>query len=585
MARLVMKSPYFKPNRQTSIKRYVQYIATREGVEIVDNSKSNLPPTVAQKRFINKLLRDIPEGKDLHEYEDYSNNPTRSNASELINTVIESQADSFESREKYVSYIAERPRVEKLGEHGLFSDEGVTINLAEVKKEVAESKSNVWTHIISLKREDAEALGYNRADAWIQLLRSNRNEIARQMHIPPEDLRWYAAFHNEAHHPHVHMIAYSVGKAPFLSVKGIEAIKSTLATEIFRDERMCIYNEQTAVRDELKSESRAMVSDFVKRINEGTFDKPEIKMLLFSLADKLEKHKGKKVYGYLRDDAKGIINSIVDELENDEGIKYLYDEWYKRRFEILRFYSDETPEKIPLSQNKTFKSIKNMIIQEACNILVDRQMDNDVSRLEEFKKLPYDYQTLLIQARKGNHWAEYKIAKHHLNYNSDEYNPKEAADWLEKSFSHGNIYAAYLLGKIYLKGEYLKQDIPKSVHLLEYAYNEGNTYAGYQLGRIYLYGIGVEKDFNLAIEYLTSSASDGNEYAELLLHAVKQNRYALAASSGLSVAQSVARIIQDNINEQERKKLESQRSREQTDRKEREKTDEKKRAHGQKISM
>ena len=301
MARLVMKSPYLKPNKQTSIKRYVKYIATREGVEILDNSKNNLPATVAQQRFIKQLLRDVPEGKELHEYDDYIKNPTRSNASELINSVIETQADAFESREKYVSYIAQRPRVEKLGEHGLFSDEGLVVNLSEVQKEVAESESNVWTHIISLKREDAERLGYNNASAWMKLLREHRDDIAKAMRIHPDDFRWYAAFHNEAHHPHVHMIAYSVGgRKPYLDQEGIEKIKSVLASDIFKNERINIYQQQTKKRDEIKSETRAIVSDFIQEINSGALDNPKIELLLQELAEKLSTHKGKKVYGYLR---------------------------------------------------------------------------------------------------------------------------------------------------------------------------------------------------------------------------------------------------------------------------------------------
>ena len=79
---------------------------------------------------------------------------------------------------------------------------------------MAESQSNIWTHIISLHREDAARLGYDSAEDWMNLLRSKRNMIAKQMRIKPENFRWYAAFHDAGHHPHVHMMAYSIAPKP-----------------------------------------------------------------------------------------------------------------------------------------------------------------------------------------------------------------------------------------------------------------------------------------------------------------------------------------------------------------------------------
>lgn len=533
MARLVMKSPYLKPNKQASVKRYVKYIATRDGVEFVDNSKAHLPATVEQQRFINKLLKEFPDGIELHEYQDYSEKPTRRNASEFISTLIESQSDLFESREKYVSYIAERPRVEKLGRHGLFSDQGAVVNLEEVQREVAESNSNVWTHIISLTREDAERLGYNNANAWMTLLRAHRNDFAKAMRINPDDFRWYAAFHNEAHHPHVHMIAYSVGdKKPYLDKNGIEKIKSALASDIFKDERISIYQEQTETRDEIKSKAHAIVADFIKEMNSGVMDNPRIQMLLNALAEKLKTHKGKKVYGYLKSDAKNIVNTIVDELEKEESIKSLYDMWYERKREIQTFYTDTPPKRVPLSENNTFKPIKNMIIQEATFLIADDEAE------ELFKK-----------EKEQRKWTEYKKGKQYLDANSDAYDFEEGIYWLKQSAEHGNSFAEYMLG------------------------------------RIYLFGLGTDKDFDLAISYLVSSASKGNEYAEQLLQATQQNRYALAAPSGMSLITSIAYAIQESINEQERKKMQMQHVRDSADKKEREKTNEKKRAHGQKIEM
>lgn len=364
-----MKSPYIKPNSKTHIGNYISYIATRDGVEMADSTQKFMEATSVQKKIINKLLIDYPDSKDLYEYQDYLDKPNRGNADELILRIAEAHAELFGDREKYISYIAQRPRVEKISSHGLFTDGGVPIVLSDVQKEVAESKSNVWTHIISLKREDAERLGYNNAKAWMNLIRSQRNMIAENMKISPENFRWYAAFHNEGHHPHIHMIAYSTKpNEAYLTEKGIENIKSNLAKVIFRQDLISIYQKQTEHRDRLRAEARDIVEDLVSKINSEIYISASIQHKLLELADRLSKTKGKKVYGYLKPDVKAIVDSIVDELANDNRIKKLYDLWYEQKENTIRTYTDEMPERIPLAQNKEFKSIKNAIIKEAMKL-------------------------------------------------------------------------------------------------------------------------------------------------------------------------------------------------------------------------
>lgn len=230
MARIIMKSPYLKPGTVGGkhAGNYVKYIATREGVELAEDTLKHLPATVKQEQLIRQILRDFPDSTDFHEYGDYKQNPTRENATEFISRVLETHSGELAEREKYVSYIAERPGVEKQGKHGLFTDAGKPVVIAQVMKEMADSKSNIWTHIISLHREDAQRLGYDSAEDWMNLLRSKRNVIAQQMRIKPENFRWYAAFHDAGHHPHVHVMAYSIDpNEAYLSEKGIEAIMRT----------------------------------------------------------------------------------------------------------------------------------------------------------------------------------------------------------------------------------------------------------------------------------------------------------------------------------------------------------------------
>lgn len=394
MPRIIMKSPYIKPNSKTQIGNYVSYIATRDGVEKADSTQKFMEATEKQKQIIKKLISDYPDSKDLYEYQDYRDKPNRGNADELILQIAETHTELFGDREKYVSYIAQRPRVEKVSSHGLFTDDGVPIVLSDVQKEVAESKSNVWTHIISLKREDAERLGYNNAKAWMNLIRSQRNMIAENMKIAPENFRWYAAFHNEGHHPHIHMIAYSTKpNEAYLTEKGIENIKSNLAKVIFRQDLISIYQKQTEHRDKLRAEARDIVDDLVSKINSEIYISASIQHKLLELADRLSKTKGKKVYGYLKPDVKAIVDSIVEELASDDRIKKLYDLWYEQKENTIRTYTDEIPERIPLVDNKEFKSIKNAIIKEALKLnLTEDETEESENTDEESVSNPFEYE-------------------------------------------------------------------------------------------------------------------------------------------------------------------------------------------------
>lgn len=394
MPKIIMKSPYIKPNSKTHIGNYVSYIATRDGVEQADSTQKFMETTERQKQIIKKLLSDYPDSKDLYEYQDYLDKPNRGNADELILRIAEAHAELFGDREKYISYIAQRPRVEKVSSHGLFTDDGVPIVLSNVQKEVAESKSNVWTHIISLKREDAERLGYNNAKAWMNLIRSQRNMIAENMKIAPENFRWYAAFHNEGHHPHIHMIAYSTKpNEAYLTEKGIENIKSNLAKVIFRQDLISIYQKQTEHRDRLRAEARDIVEDLVSKINSEIYVSASIQHKLLELADRLSNTTGKKVYGYLKPDVKALVDSIVDELANDGRIKKLYDLWYEQKENTIRTYTDEVPDRIPLAQNKEFKSIKNAIIKEALKLnLTEDEVEKRENTDEESVSNSFEYE-------------------------------------------------------------------------------------------------------------------------------------------------------------------------------------------------
>ncbi|MCL2298874.1 MAG: relaxase MobL, partial [Firmicutes bacterium] len=246
--------------------------------------------------------------------------------------------------------------------------------LDRVAEEVAAHKGNVWTHIISLRREDADRLGYNNVGEWMDLLRRQRNMLAKQMNIKPENFRWYAAFHDKEHHPHVHVMAWSSkpGEA-WLSAKGIEGIKSAMARDIFQQDLVQVYQRQTQQRDVLRQDGRTLVADIVRQIKAGGYENQAMQELLMKLSERLKNLTGKKLYGYLPADAKATVDHIVDELAKEEHIAQLYDLWYEQREAVLATYRSEMPERLPLSQNGEFKSIKNAVIVETVKLAMEEK--------------------------------------------------------------------------------------------------------------------------------------------------------------------------------------------------------------------
>lgn len=393
MARLVTKFKYLKPNRKVSAGGYAKYIATREGVEKIDDTKKFAPATAKQKNLIEKIIKDFPDSKDMFEYSDYLEKQNQGSASDFISRVMEDYAYEISGRKAYADYIATRPRAERFGSHGLFTDDGVQVQLSKVTEELDKHKGNIWTAIISIRREDAERLGFNTGTRWRDMLRTQTEALAKNLKIPMENLRWYAAFHNESHHPHVHLIAYStVENEGYLTQKGVENLRSSFARDIFQQDLLCIYERQTEHRDKLRAEARDIVEDLVSKINSEIYISASIQHKLLELADRLSKTSGKKVYGYLKPDVKAIVDSIVDELASDGRIKKLYDLWYEQKENTIRTYTDEMPDRIPLVNNKEFKSIKNAVIKEALKLnFTEDEVEKNENTDEEPVSNPFEY--------------------------------------------------------------------------------------------------------------------------------------------------------------------------------------------------
>ena len=554
MARLILKSPYLKPGGKKSPGGYLKYIATREGVEMAEDTSRHLPATAEQQKQIKALIKKHPQSKESHEYEDYLANPTRGNADAFLWNVCEEYQDG-PKRDMYLRYIDERP-----GSNGLFTDEGVPIVLSQVQKEMNEHPGNIWTHIISLRREDAERLGYNNPDAWMHLLRSQRNMIAQQMKIAPENFRWYAAFHNAGHHPHVHMMAYSIKPTePYLTEKGIATIKRNLAQEIFRQDLLQIYQKQTDLRDDLRQASRDRITEIVDAINHGSFDDPQMQMMLVQLADRLAKSKGKKQYGYLNAGTKKLVDAIVAELAGDSRIQELHSLWYEQKEDVLRTYTNKMPERIPLEQEKEFKTIRNAVVQAAMQLQLPQEelpLSDPVPPCVDFVDDGSDV---------------YSKATESLREPEVEPSP-EVKQFLHEAAIRGSVDAIYGVGK-----QYLKTDIQKAISMFELAAEQGNSYAEYQLGKIYCFGQGVPQNLEVGIEWLKASASHGNEYASALLEKVQNHIHQQTTSAVFGLFRGLAGMIQTSANNFIRR-------RNTIDRKQRQKIEEKKQALGQHSS-
>ena len=365
MSLLIVTSRYLKSGTaktKSQRKNYTKYIATRESVEVREQSKKY--STENQKKLLNELLNDFPESKKYLEFEDYKNNPTAENASELISIIIERNADVIGNRQNFVGYMAMRPGVQKRGSHGLFNEKDEPIILDRVANEIANHKGNVWSHVISLRREDAIRLGYDNSEAWRQLVMRHISDIAKNQKISLCNLKWYAAFHDTTHHPHIHLLVYSENtKEGFLTNEGINKIRSAFANDIFHDDLQSIYQEQTLSRDELKAVSKTEFESVVRKIQQGDFENPQLENLIRKLYSQLQNVKGKKVYGYLPPDVKETVNSIFSELAKDNNIRQLYEKWCSLESLKYKSYTQKEKELPPLVDNKVFQPVRNMIIR------------------------------------------------------------------------------------------------------------------------------------------------------------------------------------------------------------------------------
>lgn len=378
MAKFILTSRFIKNPAFANAGKLLQYMATRDGVEKLPKGIDNAPATKQQEKLIKSIAKNFPETKKSIEFEDYEKAPTKANASEFLSYFEENYADKAEDMKSLVRYFAERPGVEKLGSHGLFSQTDDKINLDEVADEVSNHDGVVWTHVLSLRREDAERLGYNNAKAWKDLVRRNVATIAEAHKIDLDDLQWYAAFHNTGHHPHIHLMVYSKSGQGYLTNKGIEKLRSRFGNDIFRNEQYKLFEMQTEIRNEIKQESKSVIDELLANVSENLVPSDELVELFRQLADAMKEHKGKWLYGYLPKPTKDLVDKIIHEIAKDKGIAALYSKWNEINREKLSLYHEKETPDIPLEDNKEFRSIKNDLLR-AFKILSQLPPENPVN--------------------------------------------------------------------------------------------------------------------------------------------------------------------------------------------------------------
>lgn len=547
MKGLIQKSGYIKPGSGGG--HYAEYIATRDGVELME--------------------------------------PTAGGG--------------------YLEYIAERPR-----SHGLFSADG-TADLEQTMEEINAHAGPVWTFIYSLKREDAARLGYQNGESWRRLLLAHQTELAAAMKIPPSSFRWCAAFHDEKHHPHIHMMAWSnAPKQGYLTERGIEQMRSQLSNDIFQDELLSIYQEKDLSYRQVRDAAMEAMGGLIREMKSGLCDSPAIAGQMETLAEMLAEVKGKKVYGYLKKPVKAQVDTIVDELARLPEVAECYEQWNRMRDELERYYKDTPREHKPLSQQQEFKVIKNMVVREAEELRLgtftfeDTTMKDEVDEDQEEVYYAWSFRWEMAEAYQNAKeilsvyenteeekaeqvqvlkklWdAGFSVAAHQLGkcwrdgmgvlpddeqaelwfrraaeagHDFSRYalgkllqsqkRMEEAVSWYEKAAAQGNHYAAYRLGKLYLEGTDVPKDTAKAVEYLSDAAQEGNQYAQYTLGKLYLIGEDVARDREQAYRWFWESASQGNEYAQFFLDHFNDSRKPNVLLSATKLLHHMGRIFQD----------------------------------------
>ena len=466
--------------------------------------------------------------------------------------------DRLTSRKNYVSYLANRPGAVKFGKHGLFSQSDEPVELEKTAKEIAAHGGNVWTHVVSLRRDSAQAMGYDNLKAWRDLVKRQIANIAKSQKIEMKNLRWYAAFHDKKTNPHAHIIVYSANEREgFLTNRGIEKIRSGFANDIYQDELHHLYQQQTDLRNLLKKESSEFMRKLVNDIVGNAFEDTELLSLVSKLSKQLNNVKGKKVYGYLKPEIKQTVNAIFESLAENDSIQKMYKLWCEMEQQKHDVYSSAKLQFPTLVDNKEFKSVKNMIVQTVLDMnspvidieieepeLTEKTDDNDIT------DIPPQYDEFDMADGDLNRNVENEVTADTVNTPKSKYHIKwsnaykeacrliydknakpedfqKAEQILLSESKSGNVLAIHDLGKLYSTDKLGEKDDEKSYQYYEEALqgfieiepisDKLKPYLQYRIGKMYCYGLGTEQDYEKAFVWFLKSAQEGNKFAQYSL--------------------------------------------------------------------
>ena len=595
MPKIIFTSRYIKGGSHSG--NLVNYMATRDGVELPQIINGTRPATENQKKLIAEILRTVPDTAEMFEYEDYTAAPTIENASAFISMTFEQNPVLWSSVRNYVEYIARRPGAEKSvrAGHGLWNAGDAPITLSRTADEVANHPGNLWTHVISLRREDAERMGYTNADTWRNLVLEQLPTIAEAMKIPPEHLRWYAAYHDKDINPHIHMIVYSENpKQGYLTEPGIEKMRSAFARNIYKDEFMHIYERKDIVRSQLNEFANDRLRELTASIDGGD---PALTDMLMMLGAELNKSRGRKQYGYLKPAFKAQVDEIVKSLAADPRIDEMYRHWCELTADVKRIYTGKVDNPPPLEREKTFMTIKNMVVRQALEMQEQMMEPPDIAEPElESVTLPdtasepdtlsddapamdnapgvYAGRTsgrrsdpfwtdsykqarkylfgqnaekdfirahalFMKEAESGNPLALHDLGYMHQHGLGTDENMDEAQAWYGKAYRAFCIaeddsptpYLRYRIAKLHRDGLGTEQGYRQAAAWFTLAANDNHRFAQYSLGSLYRRGLGVAHDDAEALRLFTLSANQGNAYAAYELAGMHEKGIATAVDT------------------------------------------------------
>lgn len=511
MPRLIARFDYMRNENKEHKKNYIHYLGTRENVEIIIGQNDDiLPATTEQKKMIMDLYAENKSIKNMPEYEEYLRTQTKKSAWIFIQRALERNSTLSDQKRNYIEYLAKRPGAEQMGAHGLFSYSDEKVDLEKVMEEVANYPGIIYMNVISLRREDAEILGFDNAKSWQNFLRSITPAISENYRIPIQNLNWYAAFHNESYHPHVQMVVYS--KKPgegYLSKQAISNLKHIYANTLFKDELSQIYKSKTEKRQLLKKTASRQMIRLLSRMQKGYLENEVITEKMKKLSDNLMQSKGKKVYGYLSSVNKKLVNEIVDELQKNRKVSDCYQQWLKECEKVVNMYQDGPIESRKLSEQKELKSIRNKVVQLAVAYGSGKVFQDDYDWIDSFHELKH--------ARKLMQEGKYR----EIDYGKISKVLKEVEEHAEE----GVGVSAYEAGMIYLEGSFAEVDLKKSIHYLELAANQNLKSAIYQLGKIYLKGDNEIRDEEKAFAYFERAAALGHEQAAFFVELKQSGKW------------------------------------------------------------